>query len=322
MQASTFTLATPDGIQLHVHRWLPDGADGSGGSPSPAPVKAVVQVAHGMAEHSARYARFAERLTAAGYAVYANDHRGHGDTARTPADAGYLADHNGFSAVVDDLRLVGDHARAEHPGRPFFLFGHSMGSFLSRAYAARYGTDLDGLVLSGTAGDPGVLGQVGRALAIAQGRLRGRRHTSGLMDQLTFGQYGAAFKPNRTKFDWLSRDEAEVDLYVADEQCGNVFTSGFFADLLGGLADINTDRTASRVPKDLPIYLVSGSMDPVGNMTKGVQQVAEQYRRVGVAEVTTRFWPEGRHEVLNETNRDEVMADFVAWFDAHLPAPD
>jgi alpha-beta hydrolase superfamily lysophospholipase len=309
MQASSFTLSAPDGIQLHVNRWLPDGDA----------TKAVVQIAHGMAEHSARYARFAQQLTDAGYAVYANDHRGHGGTARTPAEAGYFADEDGFGAVVDDLRLVSDHARAENPGLPFFLFGHSMGSFLSRAYAARYGADLDGLVLSGTAGDPGVLGQVGRALAMAQGRLRGRRHPSGLMDQLTFGQYGASFKPNRTKFDWLSRDEAEVDLYIADQQCGNVFTSGFFVDLLGGLADINSDRTASRVPKDLPIYLVSGSLDPVGNNTKGVQQVADQYRRVGVAEVTTRFWPEGRHEVLNETNRDEVMADFLAWFDSHLP---
>jgi alpha-beta hydrolase superfamily lysophospholipase len=309
MQASPFTLSAADGTQLHVNRWLPDG-----------PAKAVVQVAHGMAEHSDRYARFAERLTAAGYAVYANDHRGHGGTARTPDDAGYLADENGFDTVVDDLRLVADHARSEQPGLPFFLFGHSMGSFLSRAYAARY-ADLDGLVLSGTAGDPGVLGQVGRALATAQGRVRGRRHPSGLMDQLTFGQYGASFKPNRTKFDWLSRDEAEVDLYVADQRCGAVFTSGFFADLLGGLSAVNSDRVASRVPKDLAIYLMSGSLDPVGNKTKGVQQVADQYRRVGVTDVTTRFWPDGRHEMLNETNREEVMADIIAWLDAHLPTP-
>ena len=150
MQSSTFTLATPDGTQLHVNRWLPDG-----------PPKAVVQVAHGMAEHSDRYARFAERLTAAGYAVYASDHRGHGSTARTPTDAGYFADDNGFDTVVDDMHLVSDHAREENPGLPFFLFGHSMGSFLSRSYVTRFAADLDGLVLSGTAGDPGALGKVG-----------------------------------------------------------------------------------------------------------------------------------------------------------------
>ena len=309
MQSSSFTLATPDGTQLHVNRWLPDG-----------PPKAVVQIAHGMAEHSDRYARFAERLTAAGYAVYAGDHRGHGSTARTPADAGYFADDHGFDTVVDDLHLLSDHAREENPGLPFFLFGHSMGSFLSRSYATRFGGDLDGLVLSGTAGDPGVLGKVGLALATAQARLRGRHHPSGLMDQLTFGQYGAAFKPNRTKFDWLSRDEAEVDLYVADERCGNVFTSGFFADLLGGLGSINSDALVARVPKDLPIFLFSGDQDPVGDKGKGPTAVAEQYRRTGLGDVTLKLWPEGRHEMLNETNRDEVMDSVVEWLDAHVPA--
>jgi alpha-beta hydrolase superfamily lysophospholipase len=311
MQSSTFTLASGDGTQLHVSRWLPDG-----------PAKAIVQVAHGMGEHSERYARFAERLTAAGYAVYANDHRGHGGTARNPGDAGYFADDKGWDAVVSDLHLVSDHAREENPGLPLFLFGHSMGSFLSRAYASRFGADLDGLVLSGTAGDAGLLGRVGLALATVQARLRGRRHPSGLMDQLTFGQYGAAFKPNRTKFDWLSSDEAEVDLYVADERCGNVFSAGFFVDLLGGLAAINSDGLVSRVPKNLPIFIFSGELDPVGDKGKGPQRVADQYRRLGVREVTVKLWPQGRHEMLNETNRDEVMDSVVEWFDAHLPVRD
>lgn len=307
MQPSTLTLATPDGTQLHVNRWLPDG-----------PAKAVVQVAHGMAEHSDRYARFAQRLTDAGYAVYASDHRGHGSTVRSPQDAGYFADQGGWDLVVDDLRLVGDHAREEHPGLPFFLFGHSMGSFLSRSYVTRFGGDLDGLVLSGTAGDPGPLGKVGLGLAALQARLRGRRHVSGLMDQLTFGQYGAAFKPNRTKFDWLSRDEAEVDLYIADERCGNVFTSGFFVDLLGGLGRINSDAEVAKVPKDLPVLIFSGDQDPVGEKGKGPTAVAEQYRRAGLGDVTLRLWPQGRHEMLNETNRDEVMDSVVEWLDAHL----
>jgi alpha-beta hydrolase superfamily lysophospholipase len=140
------------------------------------------------------------------------------------------------------------------------------------------------------------------------------------MDQLTFGQYNAAFKPNRTKFDWLSRDEAEVDKYVADERCGNVFTSGFFVDLLGGLAAINSDGLVSRVPKDLPIHLVAGSLDPVGG--KGPRAVAEQYESVGVADVTCTLYPGARHEIFNETNRDEVTADVLAWLDEHLPTRD
>ena len=308
MQASSFTLATPDGIQLHVNRWLPDG-----------PAKAVVQVAHGMAEHSERYARFAERLTAAGYAVYAGDHRGHGGTARAVGDAGYFADRNGWDLVVDDMHLLTEHAREQVPGVPFFLFGHSMGSFLSRAYVTRFGDELDGLVLSGTAGDPGTLGKVGLVLATLEARLRGPRHVSRLMDALTFGQYNAAFKPNRTKFDWLSRDEAEVDLYVADERCGNVFTSGFYADLLRGLAAVNSDKEVARVPKDLPVHILAGSLDPVGGQGKGVQQVADQYTRLGLRDVTVKLWPEARHEILNETNREEVVDEVVAWLDAHLP---
>lgn len=308
MQSSSFSLTATDGTLLHVNRWLPDGA-----------AKAVVQIAHGMAEHSDRYARFAERLTDAGYAVYAHDHRGHGGTARAVDDEGYFADRDGFDTVVEDMHVVSGKAREEQPGLPFFLFGHSMGSFLSRSYAARFGAELDGLVLSGTAGDPGLLGKVGQGIAAIEARLRGRRHQSPLLDKLSFGQYNAAFKPNRTKFDWLSRDEAEVDKYVADPRCGTVFTSGFFVDLLGGLAAVNADATVARVPKDLPIHLMSGAMDPVGRNGKGVQAVADQYVRLGVTDVSLRLWPDGRHEMLNETNRDEVMDELVGWLDAHLP---
>lgn len=308
MRASTFTEMTPDGTGLHVHRWLPDG-----------PARAIVQIAHGMAEHSARYARFAGVLTDAGFAVYAGDHRGHGGTATRSQDEGYFADADGFQVVVEDLHRVAETARGEQPGLPFFLFGHSMGSFLCRAYAMTYGEELDGLILSGTAGDPGVLGKVGKGIAAVESRLRGRRHKSVLLDKLTFGQYNTAFKPNRTKFDWLSRDDAEVDKYVADPQCGNVFTSAFFVDLLSGLAKVNSDAEVASVPTDLPIYLMSGSLDPVGANAKGVRQVSDQLLRAGVNDVTTHIWPEGRHEMLNETNRDEVMAHVVAWIDEHLP---
>jgi len=308
MQSTTLTVTASDGLALHTHRWLPEGAP-----------KAVVQIAHGMAEHSARYARLAEALTSAGYAVYAGDHRGHGATA-SKADHGYFADQDGWDTVVADLRAITDVAREESPGLPVFLLGHSMGSFLSRAYVIEDSRELSGLVLSGTAGDPGLLGKVGGLVAHTEARLRGRRHVSTLLDTLTFGQYNAAFKPNRTDFDWLSRDEAEVDLYVADELCGNTFTSGFFADLLGGLGVINDRRQVARVRRDLPILLVAGGADPVGDSGKGVRAVAAQYESVGVADVTCTIYPDARHEIFNETNRDEVTADVVAWLNAHLPA--
>lgn len=307
MQWSTLALNVPDGTSLHVNRWLPDG-----------PPKAIVQLAHGMGEHSERYARFAQELTEAGYAVYANDHRGHGRTARTPRDEGYYADERGFDTAVHDLHRLTATAKHEHPGLPLFLVGHSMGSFLGRSYAASFGYELSGLVLIGTAGDLGLLTVVGRYLAQLEGLVRGRRAKSPLLGWLSVGQYNNPFKPNRTKFDWLTRDEAEVDLYIADAKCGNDFTCGFFADLLGGLTSINSDATVARVPKDLPIHLVSGSLDPVGNFSKGVVQVAEQYARHGIADVTTTLWDDARHEVLNETNRAEVTAELIGWLDAHL----
>ncbi|NNG35053.1 alpha/beta hydrolase [Nakamurella aerolata] len=305
----SFVIDTPDGTQLHVNRWLPDGKP-----------KAVVQIAHGMAEHSGRYQRFADRLTGTGYAVYASDHRGHGKTAQSQADKGYFTDRDGFATVVADLGLVGERARADHPGLPFILFGHSMGSFLSRGYAIANGDKLDALVLSGTAASPGLLGKVGRFIASVQARLRGRRHPSKLMNALSFGQYNKAFKPNRTEFDWLTRDPAEVDAYIADPDAGGIFTAGFYADLLGGLAAVNDDAQVAKIPKSLPIYVVSGSLDPVGGNSKGVRQVADQLARAGVRDVSLKLWPGGRHEMLNETNRDEVMDDLVRWMDEHLPA--
>lgn len=306
MQSTTTTVTASDGIPLHTNRWLPDGSP-----------KAVVQIAHGMAEHSARYARLGEALTAAGYAVYASDHRGHGATAST-ADHGYFGDTDGWDTVVEDVRAVTRFAQEEHPGLPVFLLGHSMGSFLARAYVIEDSRDLAGLVLSGTAGDPGPLGKAGLGVARAESRLRGRRHVSALLDKLTFGQYNAAFKPNRTDFDWLSRDDAEVDRYVADPLCGQTFTSGFFADLLAGLAGINDRRRVARVRRDLPILLVAGDQDPVGDKGKGVRAVREQYASVGVADVTCTLYPGARHEIFNETNRDAVTADVIAWLDAHL----
>ncbi|REF29412.1 alpha/beta hydrolase [Calidifontibacter indicus] len=307
MRTDSFRLATSDDTSIFVNHWSPDDSP-----------RAIVLVAHGMAEHSDRYERFAQALTASGYEVYAPDHRGHGRTS-AETGVGYFADEAGFDRVVDDLHEVFVRATTDHPDLPVFLFGHSMGSFLSRAYAAKYGAGLTGLVLSGTAGSPGALGKVGRALALAQGRVRGRRHRSGLMDKLTFGQYNAAFKPNRTDFDWLSRDPEEVDKYVADPKCGELFTAGFFADLLDGLERVNDDAEVSGTPSELPVLFVSGSADPVGGKdAKGVQAAAAQLRKVGVRDVTTTIYPEARHELLNETNRDEVTADVIAWLDAHL----
>lgn len=310
MESTTIAISAADGTSLHTYRWLPDGLP-----------RAIVQVAHGMAEHAARYERFADALTGAGYAVYAHDHRGHGATA-SKDDHGFWADRDGWATVVRDMSSVTEFAQAEHPGVPVVLFGHSMGSFLSRAYTAEHGARLAGLILSGTAGDPGPVATVGKAVAGLQARVRGSRHDSGLMDKLTFGQYNGAFKPNRTAFDWLSRDADEVDKYVADPLCGNVFTASFFADLLGGLQQVNRPAAYAGVPSDLPILVFAGALDPVGESGKGPRAVADRYREAGVTDVTTTIYPDGRHEMLNETNRDEVTADVLAWLDERIPTRD
>ncbi|MDT0212432.1 alpha/beta hydrolase [Rothia sp. ARF10] len=309
MESSTIAVSAADGTPLHTYRWLPDG-----------PPRAIVQISHGMAEHAGRYARFARALTDAGYAVYANDHRGHGLTG-SASDRGHFADHDGWDTVVRDLGTVTEFAQTEHPGVPVVLFGHSMGAMLARSYAAIHGSRLAGLILSANSG-ANPLAPVGVAVSALQSRLRGRRHPSGLMDSLSFGSFNAAFKPNRTSADWLSRDEAEVDAYVADPLCGFVMSTTFYGDLAGGLRSILRKSAYAAVPTDLPILLMSGEKDPVGNGGKGPREVEAGYREAGVTDVTSRIYPDARHELLNETNRDEVTADVLAWLDERLPTRD
>ena len=309
MKKDTFTFKTSDGIQIFVYKWLPDDASS---------IKGAVQIAHGMAEHAARYERFADALTKAGYAVYANDHRGHGKTAGTQENVGYFADENGWERVVNDMHALTGIIKKENPNKPFFLFGHSMGSFLSRHYAMLYTKELSGLVLSGTGGDPGAIGKVGLFIAKIEAKIRGRKAKSEIMNKLSFGAFNNAFKPNRTDYDWLSRDNAEVDKYVNDPWCGAVFKAGFFCDMLGGLAFINAKENIEKISKNLPIYLFSGAKDPVGANTKGVTQVYNSFKEMGISDVTLKFYADGRHESLNEINREEVFKDVIAWLDKHI----
>lgn len=309
MDVSTTTLTTSDDTVLHVHRWAPDGTP-----------RASVVLAHGMVEHAARYAHLGERLAGAGYAVSAADHRGHGRTVLAgggPEGLAHLGDEQGFAAVVDDLLVVVTEEQDRHPDLPVVLIGHSMGSFVARAFAARHGERLAALVLSGTAGDPGLQGFLGERLARIECRLRGPRVRSRLMESLTLGPYNRPFRPARTGFDWLSRDEAQVDAYVADELCGGHATAGFYRDLLTGLRWVSEPSTVGRMPRDLPVLLVSGEVDPVGG-ARAVEEVARLLRSAGLTRVDTKVWPGARHEVLNEINRDEVEDHLVRWLDEQV----
>jgi alpha-beta hydrolase superfamily lysophospholipase len=206
--------------------------------------------------------------------------------------------------------------KAENPMLPLYLLGHSMGSFLSQRYVQLYGNDIHGLILSGTNGRQGLILDLGLVIATLEIKLKGRKKRSKILNNLSFGSYNNMFKPVRTGFDWLSRDEKEVDKYIEDEYCGGVFTAGFFYDFFKGLKDIEKKTNMALVPKDLPIYIFSGEKDPVGKCTKGVLKLIGEYKSLGIKDINCRFYKDGRHEMLNEINRDEVISDLLQWLNS------
>lgn len=299
MRSDTFTLTARDGASIHVHRWLPDGA-----------VRGIVQIAHGMAEHGARYARFAEALTGEGLAVYADDHRGHGKTA-SDAELGHFGDTRGWELVLSDLLALGERAKSEHPKKKIVYLGHSMGSFFGQALLQTNARDYDGMILSGSNAPGSVLERLGGGVARLE-RLRGGvRGKSRLLSFLSFGSFNDAFKPTRTDFDWLSRDPAEVDAYIADPRCGFLCTNELWVQFLDGLNAIATSGFGT-VPKAFPVHLFAGDRDPVGQAGKGVTALHERLVSAGLTRASIRLYAEGRHEMLNETNRAEVTADVLA----------
>ena len=306
MKSSTFSLRTVDGVELFVYAWLPDGK-----------VRGVLQIVHGMAEHAARYADTAAALAAEGWAVYAADNRGHGRTA-SEGDRGHLGDEGGWSHVLTDLKQLCDHAHELHPGVPYVLMGHSLGSFFVQSFLYTYPGVVDAAVLSGTNGDPGPLAVGGLAAAKLERLRMGKRGRSALLDKLSFGAFNKPFEPVRTGFDWLSRDTAQVDRYVADPLCGFFLSAQAWIDVIGGLRENAKPANHARIPKDLPVYLFAGARDPVGNQTRGIAKLVAAYKAAGVANLEERFYPDGRHEMVNEINREEVWRDLAAWL-ARVP---
>ena len=274
-----------------------------------------VQIAHGLAEHSARYARLAAALNAAGYAAYANDHRGHGPKAAA-ADLGHFADEGGWDKVVGDLWTFNRLIAAEQPGAPIVFLGHSLGSFLGRGFIAKHSDALAGAALSGSNGKPPAIATLGRLIAREERLRLGKRGKSDLILQLWFGEFNKPFKPARTDFDWLSRDEKEVDAFVADPLCGFPFTTQLAIDVLDALPYVTSQKSLAAIRKDMAVYVFSGERDPVGANIKGLIQ---DLKAAGFTQLTTRLYPGARHETLNETNRDEVTRDLIAWLDGIEP---
>jgi len=294
------TFTDVDGVEVFYRRWLPEGE----------PSK-VVLVAHGMSEHSARYRRLAEHLTGPGFAVYALDHRGHGRTANSTGTG--KAGATGMAGIIGDLDQLADLAAKAHPSAPLVLFGHSMGSMISNAYIETHGDRLTGVVLSGSPGVDDSLAEMAAGLKEAVDGGMGDEPIPALAG------FNEAFEPARTPYDWLSRDEAEVDAYIADPMCGDEvpMTFGFLAGLLSMAADATSPAGIGKIPSKLPVLLLTGEADPVSNAAATVRVFEQRLREAGL-QVEAKYYPDARHEILNETNRSEVYADLLAWL-AGLP---
>lgn len=303
MTQSDITLTSPaDGLPLHGYAWLPAGTP-----------QAVVVIAHGMAEHAARYARFAAALNGAGFAAYGFDHRGHGRTAATMAALGHMADRDAWNRAVDDLAAVCRLAAQRHPGLPVLLFAHSMGSFMAQQLLYQQGDLVAGCVLCGSNGKPPPIAALGRLVARLERLRHGRRGVSPLIQKLSFDAFNTRFQPARTPFDWLSRDPAEVDKYIADPFCGFPISTQSWVDLLDGLDAMARPENQARIPKGMPVFVIAGRHDPVSAGGKGLQQLLNAYATAGLTRVESRFYDDARHELLNEINRDAVTADIIAF---------
>jgi alpha-beta hydrolase superfamily lysophospholipase len=310
MQEETFTFQGTNGQRIHVYSWLPV-----------RPPKAAVQIAHGAAEHAGRYRRVAAVLVGAGYAVYANDHRGHGRTAAEFGRYG-VAGPGGWDAIVCDVRFLTDHVRSRHPGLPLALLGHSMGGMIVQDYLQRFGADLAGAVLSGTAGRE--LANLSELLPLLEEELKAAGRDAPSQTFLSiFSGFNEPFAgPDATGLEWLSRDPAEVRAYIEDPWCGQPLSNGFVHDMLLGTRKMWTPENESRVALGGPLLVFAGDQDPVGEFGEAMRDLVARYERLGIGPITLRLYPGGRHEMLNETNRDEVHADLVAWLDASVVGKD
>lgn len=310
-EIGTFASSNGENI-IHYYIYHPSQSTLSGQKP-----RAILQISHGMCEFLERYENFASYLNERGILVCGNDHLGHGDSVNSPADYGYFGAEDGWIHLVEDLHQLTVLMQERYPGIPYFLLGHSMGSFVARTYLSWYGNQLSGALLVGTSGVNPML-PVSFPITKAVMMRKGKRYRSQWINDIAFGTYNAKFKPHRTEYDWLSRDEAQVDTYRADPRCTFIFTLQGFWDLFSLLKFISRKEWASTVPVDLPIALLSGAMDPVGQYGKGVKQVHDRLALAGVKDLIIHLYGGCRHEILNETNRETVYRDIASWIEKRL----
>ena len=309
MVRNEFTFPSADQkTQIHAVEWLPEGE-----------VRAVLQIAHGVSEYILRYEPFAEYLSDRGFAVVGHDHLGHGGSMLPDGKPMYFGPKGSWNWVVQDIETRRTLAKEQFPDHPYFLLGHSMGSFLARTYLIRHPGKVDGAVLMGTGQMPSILITGGKAVAAVEGLRVGESNASPLVQQLAFGTYNKTFAPNRTGFDWLSVNPANVDSYIADPLCGGNPSIGLFREMLGGMSFIARPEEVKKMDLSTPILFISGEMDPVGDCGKGVRRAYDSFQKAGVQDVSLKLYPELRHEILNVTCRETVFDDVLQWLVSKLP---
>ena len=294
--------------KIHAIRWIPEAE---------RPV-CIVQIVHGMAEYVERYEEFAAYLVERGFVVTGDDHLGHGKSVGQGGKQGYFCERDPATVLVRDVHRLKKLTEELYPGVPYVLMGHSMGSFITRNYLCRYGTGISGAVIMGTGMQPKAVLDMARLVAGIQRLFCGSGHVSRLLDRLAFGGYGRGITDRRTAFDWLSRDRERVDRYIADPMCGFTFTVNGFGALFELVLRLYSPENLAAVPRELPVFMVSGDADPVGDYGKGVRRAYDSLVAAGLTDIRLKLYPGGRHELLNETNRSQVMQDICRWVEENV----
>lgn len=304
MKTKEYSFRSKSGLcEIKAWQWAPDDKES---------IKAVLQIHHGMAEHCGRYKKCIKAFTDMGYAVFMNDMINHGKSNQKKEHLGYFGDNDGYKDIIADAKTLMDTAKKEYPDKPYIICGHSMGSMVMRCFINEYGNCFDGAVFIGTSGS-NPLAKISIALTNLIGAVKGKTYKSDWLKKVGFGAYDKPFE-HRTDYDWGSRDKATIDDYVADEYCGFTFSAMGYRDLAHLVMECNNDNWANNIDKDMPVLLISGSMDPVGNYTKGVKEVYDRLVSTGHTKAEIKFFPDARHEILNEINKEEVydyINDFI-----------
>lgn len=310
MKTQRLGYASHDGAsRIHALLWQPDKRT--------AVPRGIVQIVHGMAEHIDRYEPFACYLVSQGFVVCANDHVGHGKSVKDESDLGHIPLDAGADALIEDVHELRRLTASRYAGTvPYVLFGHSMGSFIARAYMTRHGEGVAAAILCGTGQQPRLLSSAGRALSRLIAASKGERYRSPLVDSLGAGSFSKAIDGARTDVDWISTDEAVVDEYIADPACGQMFTVGGYAALTSLALEATDASRAALVPHGVPMFFIAGAEDPVGDRGRGVERAACEYRDAGVESVDVKLYEGMRHEILNESDKERVYEDVASWLES------